>query len=101
MNVIRLVIASNRPLPIRFDQTHAIWFRKGIHLPIEVSLPFFVEVEEVKRFDGVYHYACEMLKQYKQYELQLYIENAAFHSKVQQLFPEATQMGPLFYIKKT
>ena len=97
---VRLVIASNRPLPIRYDQIHAIWFKKGIHSPSEISLPFFVEVEEVKRFDGVYRYACEMIAQYKQYELQLYIENTAFHHHIQQLFPQAVQRGPIFYIKK-
>ena len=100
MNAVRFVIASNRPLPIRYDQTHAIWFKKGIHLPTEVSLPFFVEVEDVKRFDGVYQYACEMITQYKQYELQMYIENTAFHQHIQQLFPQAIKRGLLFHIKK-
>ena len=71
---MKCIIASNRPLPIRYYVNPQGFIKRGIICPSEISLPFFVEVEA--EFLGDYsiiaEYIHEVKSQYKQCHIQIY-----------------------------
>ncbi|MEO4053816.1 hypothetical protein [Solibacillus sp. CAU 1738] len=69
---MKCIIASNRPLPIRYYAKQQCFIRRGINCPTEVTLPFFVEVEIHSDYMFIMEYLNDITSQYKQCDLQIY-----------------------------
>ena len=92
MNLL-IIIASNRQLPIRYDEKHEIWFNRGICAPQEVQLPFFIEVTCQTVTEGLIHYIEQQIIQYKKFEIEVYCESKTVLAYCKEHFPNGSIDG--------
>lgn len=69
---MKCIIASNRQLPIRYYVNQQCFIKRGISSPIEITLPFFVEVELFGDYSIIAEYIQEIKSQYTQCDIQIY-----------------------------
>lgn len=71
---MQIVIASNRQLPIRYVTNEQCRFKRGIHYPIELTLPFFVEVE-IQAYQLLFDYLENIYIQYTSCAIEVFSED--------------------------
>ena len=71
---MRIVIASNRQLPIRYLPKEQCRFKRGVHYPIELTLPFFVEVE-LQAYQLLFEYLENVYIQYTSCAIEVFSED--------------------------
>ena len=88
-----IIIASNRQLPIRYDEKNQIWFNRGINSPSEIQLPFFVEVTCPTITYGLILYIEQQKSQYKQFEIEVYCETESVLQYYKKHYPNGKIKG--------
>lgn len=94
----KLIIASNHPLPIRYQPEFNLWFRRGIHPPEQITLPFFVEVDLVNTVHALIHYIEAFKKQYITYEMEFYSKSEDVAALIKVNFPYVIERGYVLYL---
>ncbi|MGE7688955.1 hypothetical protein ACQKMI_07070 [Lysinibacillus sp. NPDC097214] len=86
-----LFIASNRQLPIRYYVNEAIWIRRGCLSLLQLTLPFFVEVEikDPHHLLKITEYVQEVQQQYRYTEIQIVIKDKNIFMHLQKSLPHS------------
>ncbi|MEB2301722.1 hypothetical protein LAV72_19135 [Lysinibacillus xylanilyticus] len=86
-----LFIASNRQLPIRYYVNESIWIRRGCLSLLQLTLPFFVEVEikDPHHLLKITEYVQEVQKQYRYTEIQIVIKDKNIFMHLQKSLPHS------------
>lgn len=85
---MKLIIASNRQLPIRHYPEPLCQINRGIHYPTDITLPFFVEIQAADPVHAVRLYIEDVKCQYLSCEFEIYCREVAILNPLRHYFSD-------------